>query len=98
MHGWGWPICVVVLGRLFMGAAARAGGQPAEAPGRHGPAGENDARCRVPLLDDDEVWVRLPPVEDASGGRMPHWARALAGTLPRTTAPMLDLDYLYRTI
>src|SRR5262249_13171830 len=27
----------------------------------------------------------------------PGWARALAGTLPRTTAAMLELDYLYRT-
>jgi alkylhydroperoxidase family enzyme len=51
----------------------------------------------VPLLDDDEAWARLPPVEESSAARLPHWARALAGTMPRITAAMLDLDYLYRT-
>jgi alkylhydroperoxidase family enzyme len=53
--------------------------------------------CRVPLLDDDAAWEQLPAVEETSGRRLPHWARALAGTLPRTTAAMLELDFLYRT-
>src|SRR4029077_17987609 len=77
--------------------AAPGLGQSADGPSQHGQAIENDSGCRVPLIDDDEAWARLPPVEDASGARLPHWARALAGTLPRTTAAMLDLDYLYRT-
>lgn len=51
----------------------------------------------LPLLDDDEAWALLPKVEDASSRRLPAWARALAGSLPRTTAAMLELDYLYRT-
>lgn len=51
---------------------------------------------RVPLLNDAEAWARLPETEAASG-RLPAWARALAGSLPRTTAAMLELDYLYRT-
>jgi alkylhydroperoxidase family enzyme len=53
--------------------------------------------ARVPLLDDEAAWEKLPAVEEASGRRLPHWARALAATLPRTTAAMLELDYLYRT-
>src|SRR5262249_42874490 len=53
--------------------------------------------CRVPLLDDEAAWERLPEVEQASSRHLPHWARALADTLPRTTAAMLELDYLYRT-
>ena len=52
---------------------------------------------RVALLDDEAAWERLPAVEQTAGRRLPHWARALAGALPRTTAAMLQLDYLYRT-
>ena len=33
--------------------------------------------CRVPLLDDDAAWERLPAVEETSSRRLPHWARAL---------------------
>src|SRR5262245_43371086 len=53
--------------------------------------------ARIPLLDEDAAWEKLPAVEEASGRRLPHWARALAGALPRTTAAMLELDCLYRT-
>jgi alkylhydroperoxidase family enzyme len=49
------------------------------------------------LLDDEAAWERLPEVEQNSSRHLPHWARALAETLPRTTAAMLELDYLYRT-
>jgi alkylhydroperoxidase family enzyme len=55
------------------------------------------AAARMPLLDEDEAWSRLPAVEEASSQRLPGWGRALARTLPRTTAAMLRLDYLYRT-
>jgi len=60
----------------------------AEEPGRSSP---------FALPDDDDAWSRLPAIEEASGQRLPNWARALAGSLPRTTAAMLELDYLYRT-
>jgi alkylhydroperoxidase family enzyme len=92
-----WPISVVAFVGLFIGTAAPGWGQSAEAPSQHRQPNKDVSRCFVPLLDDDDAWARLPPVEEASSARLPHWARALAGTLPRTTAAMLDLDYLYRT-
>ncbi len=70
--------------------------QAAEAVGAQQSVNE-PAGARVPLLNDDEAWAQLPKAEDASGRRLPAWARALAGSLPRTTAAMLELDYLYRT-
>jgi alkylhydroperoxidase family enzyme len=48
------------------------------------------------LLNDLDAWRHLPPVAYGSGQRLPAWARALAGTLPRTTAAMLELDYRHR--
>lgn len=53
--------------------------------------------ARVPLLSDDDSWKRLPPVVSGGGQRLPAWARALARSLPRTTAAMLDLDRIHRT-
>jgi alkylhydroperoxidase family enzyme len=70
--------------------------QAGEAVRQQQPANE-EAPGSVPLLDDDAAWSKLPGVENASGRRLPAWARALAGSLPRTTAAMLELDYLYRT-
>jgi alkylhydroperoxidase family enzyme len=52
---------------------------------------------RVPLLSDADTWKRLPAVLSGGGERLPNWARALAGSLPRTTAAMLDLDRIHRT-
>lgn len=60
-------------------------------------AGANARSCRVPLLDDAAAWARLPPGELPRDRKLPHWARALAASLPRTTAVMLEMDYLYRT-
>jgi alkylhydroperoxidase family enzyme len=57
---------------------------------------------RVTTLDDEDTWKRLPATEptdepQATQARpLPSWARAFAGTLPRTTAVMLELDYLHR--
>jgi alkylhydroperoxidase family enzyme len=51
---------------------------------------------RVPVLDDQQAWQRLPEAEVGSGRPLPIWARALAGALPRTTAAMLELDYVQR--
>lgn len=47
---------------------------------------------RVPLLDSASAWKRMPKTESGGGGPLPTWARALADSLPRTTAAMLDLD------
>src|SRR4051812_24314850 len=52
---------------------------------------------RVPLLDLEKTWERLPKAESGGGVPLPSWARALADSLPRTTAAMLDLDRLHRT-
>jgi alkylhydroperoxidase family enzyme len=54
------------------------------------------AQGRVPLLTDADAWKRLPSAEKGSGEPLPAWARALADALPRTTAAMLELDYLHR--
>jgi alkylhydroperoxidase family enzyme len=52
--------------------------------------------ARVPVLDNAEAWKRLPAAGPGAGQPLPAWARALAGSLPRTTAAMLELDYLHR--
>ncbi len=49
----------------------------------------------VPLLDNDAAWSNLPDCEDA-GVPLPTWARALAESLPHTTAAVLELDGIYR--
>jgi alkylhydroperoxidase family enzyme len=54
------------------------------------------AQCRVPLLPDEEAWKLLPPAEKGADQPLPSWARALVKALPRTTAAMLELDYLQR--
>jgi alkylhydroperoxidase family enzyme len=61
------------------------------------PGGRQVESPRVPLLSDEEAWKRLPPVESGGGHPLPTWARALAGSLPYTTAAMLELDRTYRT-
>jgi alkylhydroperoxidase family enzyme len=50
----------------------------------------------VSLPDDAEAWKRLPAARRGNGRPLPAWARALAASLPRTTAAMLELDYLHR--
>lgn len=52
--------------------------------------------ARVPLLTNNEAWAHLPRAEKGLGKKLPAWARALARSLPRTTAAMLELDYLHR--
>jgi alkylhydroperoxidase family enzyme len=54
-------------------------------------------QARVPLLDNTEAWCHLRKAEEGGGQPLPTWVRALARTLPRTTAAMLDLDRLHRT-
>jgi hypothetical protein len=53
-------------------------------------------QSRVPMLSNEETWKRLPPLENGKQQPLPHWARALAGPLPRTTACMLELDDMHR--
>jgi alkylhydroperoxidase family enzyme len=43
-----------------------------------------------------EAWKNLPHAEKGADQPLPDWARVLARTLPRTTAAMLELDYLQR--
>jgi alkylhydroperoxidase family enzyme len=51
---------------------------------------------RVPLLDNKETWKRLPEAERGADQALPVWTRALVDALPRTTAAMLELDYVHR--
>jgi alkylhydroperoxidase family enzyme len=50
----------------------------------------------VPVLTDAEAWKKLPPTDEGGGQPLPAWIRALAGTLPKTAAGMIDLDYAQR--
>jgi alkylhydroperoxidase family enzyme len=50
----------------------------------------------LPLPSNTEAWRRLPPAEIGGNSPLPAWARALAPSLPRTTASMLELEYLLR--
>lgn len=61
---------------------------------------EKDSLARnkksIPIFENPEAWKCLPPAEKGMGHALPTWARVLARTLPRTTAAMLELDYLHR--
>jgi alkylhydroperoxidase family enzyme len=50
-----------------------------------------------PLLSDEECWSILAPTEEEAGPALPSWARAMAGAMPRTTAAMMQLDFVHRT-
>ena len=47
-------------------------------------------------MGDEECWKLLPTAESGGGQPLPAWARMLAGTLPRTTAALLQLDLAQR--
>jgi alkylhydroperoxidase family enzyme len=51
----------------------------------------------VALLSDAECWKRMPPAESGGGRPLPSWAKAVATSLPRTAAAMLELDLAQRT-
>ncbi len=51
-----------------------------------------DLPPRFPTLSNDEAWKLLP----RENPPLPAWARVLAGSLPRTTALQLELDYTQR--
>jgi alkylhydroperoxidase family enzyme len=50
----------------------------------------------VTLLTDEECWKRMPAPASGSGRPLPNWAKAVATSLPRTAAAMLDLDHAQR--
>jgi alkylhydroperoxidase family enzyme len=52
--------------------------------------------AHLPVLSDSDAWKQLPPVEEGFGQPLPAWIRALAGSLPKTAAAMIDLDYAQR--
>jgi alkylhydroperoxidase family enzyme len=70
----------------------------ATASGRPMPSlGSISARAAEPLPSEIETWRRLPAVAGPVDGRLPNWARRMAGRMPRTTAAMLELDHAWRT-
>lgn len=50
-------------------------------------------KAPFPALPDSDAWANLPPPKPPV---LPEWARTLAGPLPKTTAKMLELDYVQR--
>jgi alkylhydroperoxidase family enzyme len=72
-------------------AASNSAARPPQAEDVHGPGAP-----RVRLLDNTAAWEKLPECEATRDGSLPNWARALAGTLPATTACILELDGAYR--
>lgn len=54
--------------------------------------GADAVPARFSQLTHDEAWQLLPQEQPA----LPSWALTLMRTLPRTTAAMLELDYLHR--
>ncbi|HEY7154220.1 MAG TPA: hypothetical protein VH575_09720 [Gemmataceae bacterium] len=50
----------------------------------------------IPVLTDEEAWKKMSYIEKESGRRLPVWIRALAVSLPKTAAAMIDLDYAQR--
>src|SRR5207247_335469 len=55
------------------------------------------SRHGIPILSNADAWKHLPPAPEGGHQPLPSWARALAGALPRTTARLLEIDYLQRT-
>lgn len=46
-----------------------------------------------PALPEEKAWGLLPPQKQPA---LPEWARVLSASMPKTTAKMLELDYLHR--
>jgi AhpD family alkylhydroperoxidase len=53
-------------------------------------------RSYLPLASQQEGWQALPAAEPDKSARLPLWALATAKALPRTTAAVLELEYLHR--
>jgi alkylhydroperoxidase family enzyme len=109
MPPWAAALAVLVLA-AGSPTAARAQADSKEPPKRgarpEAPAKAGEARPhkttaagrpgRLPVPGDQEAWRHLPAAEEGAGRPLPGWARALAAALPRTTAALLELDYLHR--
>jgi len=52
--------------------------------------------AHLPALTDAQAWKKLPAVLEGSGQQLPAWIRALADSLPKTAAAMIDLDHAQR--
>lgn len=78
----GKTLWLLPLGLLWMAAPGAA-------------AGESSA-ARFPELSNLETWIQLPEARQGAGEELPTWAKVLAGSLPTTTARMLELDFLHR--
>lgn len=90
-------VCTLLLGALLFCLTTPAGPSPERLEGTRGveAAKAGDAPEFVPL-GNAECWAHLPARVRGGEGPLPVWARVLARTLPRTTAAMLELDYLHR--
>ena len=51
----------------------------------------------IASLTTKDAWARLPQAVKGSGLPLPSWARILSGSLPKTTAALLELDLAQRT-
>jgi alkylhydroperoxidase family enzyme len=81
---------------MLMEEEAKRKKQPKKQTPHAGAAGSKKVSARVPLLDQKAAWQQLPTALKGAGEPLPVWARALAKSLPQTTAAMLELDYLHR--
>jgi alkylhydroperoxidase family enzyme len=93
-------LLLAAIASLAPPTAAHAGGAGREAIRIH-PAGKDHKRTSetqpfVVVPDNAAAWTKLPAAEKGAGAPLPAWTRALAPTLPRTAAALLELDYLHR--
>jgi alkylhydroperoxidase family enzyme len=58
--------------------------------------GEKSAAKGFVPMSDEAAWRRLPPAERGANQPLPSWARVLAGSIPRTTASLLRVEYVHR--
>jgi len=82
------PLLAPLLALLGLPAGSAAVTPPATDAGR--------GQGRTPTLSHEEAWKKLPRAEQGAGQPLPAWARALAATMPHTTAAMLELDFQHR--
>ena len=83
---WKLVMRLLAIALLILLAFATASAQPELAP-LPKPA------SLFPAVAEDDVWDKLPPRKNPP---LPEWAKVLSGPLPKTTAKMLELDYLHR--
>ncbi len=58
--------------------------------------GDRSAAKALAPMSNEEAWRRLPPTDRGGDPPLPSWARVLAGSIPRTTAALLRVDYVHR--